>query len=277
METQIIIIYCICDDIIKNLKMKEDIQVTMTNAEILTTAITAAEFFCGNHERARIFLKEYNYIPNMLSKSQFNRRLHAIPENVWQIISMILAKVFKQNNISKEYSVDSFPVSVCKNIRISNCKIYKKNEEYRGKCTSKREYFYGIRVHMIVTSSGGPVEFIIAPGSYHDSTIFKLFELDLPEGSTLYADAGFTDYEYEDLVNDSGINFLVTRKSNSKRPHKPSQEYLITHNRKIIETTFSKITALFPRVIHAVTKKGFELKVACFILAYSFNFLMVTT
>ena len=33
--------------------------------------------FSGNHENARLFLQEYEYIPNRFSESQLNRRLHA--------------------------------------------------------------------------------------------------------------------------------------------------------------------------------------------------------
>ena len=272
MEMQVITVYCICDDLVKYFEIKDDIQAKMSTSEVLTTAITAAMFFAGNQERARIFLKEHNYIPNMLSKSQFNRRLHAISTHLLESIFDVLGEVFKNTNESNEYAVDSFPISVCKNIRISRSKIYKKQEEYRGKCVSKHEYFYGVRVHMITTIQGDPIEMIIAPGSYHDSTIFKQFQLDLPEKSYLYADSGFTDYKYEDLINDaSGINFLVARRSNSKRQHKPWISALISHSRKFIESTFSKINSLFPKSIHAVNAKGFELKVFFFALAHSFN------
>ena len=159
METEIIVAYCVCDDIIKSLGIKEDVQVRMSMAEILTTAITAGMFFYGNQEQTRKFLKEYGYMPNMLSKSQFNRRLHSIPHNVLEVVFSVLSNTFKTKNMSNEYVVDSFPVAVCKNIRISRNKIYKK-EEYRGKCASKHEYFYGIKVHMIST-----VEMLFSPGS----------------------------------------------------------------------------------------------------------------
>jgi len=43
--------------------------------------------------------------------------------------------------------------------------------------------------------------------------------------------------------------------------------------RKIIETTGSLIERLLPKSIHAVAAKGFELKVALFVLACSINFL----
>ena len=39
--------------------------------------------------------------------------------------------------------------------------------------------------------------------------------------------------------------------------------------RHYIETVFSKLSALFARKIHAVTPRGFELKIVCFLLAYS--------
>jgi len=272
MEMQVITVYCICDDLVKFFEIKEDVQIKMSTAEVLTTAITAAMFFAGNQERARTFLKEYNYIPNMLSKSQFNRRLHAIPTDFYSTIFSVLAEVFKSTNKSDEYVTDSFPVAVCKNIRIGRSKIYRKNEEYRGKCVSKHEYFYGLRVHLIATVNREPIEIKITPWSYHDITVFRQFDLDLPEGSTLYGDSGYTDYAYEDFINEaSGINFLVARKSNSKRPHKPWVSALISYGRKTIETTFSAITSLFPKSIHAVTAKGFELKVFLFTLAHSFN------
>ena len=52
----------------------------MSDAEVMTTAIVAALFFSGNLEKSRIFLQEHGYIPKMLEKSRFNRRLHKISE-----------------------------------------------------------------------------------------------------------------------------------------------------------------------------------------------------
>jgi hypothetical protein len=43
--------------------------------------------------------------------------------------------------------------------------------------------------------------------------------------------------------------------------------------RKIIETTGSLIERLLPKSIHAVSARGFELKVALFVLACSIHFL----
>src|SRR5271168_1417366 len=86
MELEIIAIYCWCDLLLNQLNIKDDMRAEMTNAEILTSAIVAARFFCGNFQNACILLHEHKYFPKMLSKSRFNRRLHALgPELVGDI------------------------------------------------------------------------------------------------------------------------------------------------------------------------------------------------
>jgi hypothetical protein len=52
----------------------------MNDAEVMTAALTAALFFRGNHESARWMLKQHAYIPHMLDKSRFSRRLHRLKE-----------------------------------------------------------------------------------------------------------------------------------------------------------------------------------------------------
>ena len=61
----------------------------------------------------------------------------------------------------------------------------------------------------------------------------------------------------------------VDRRSNSKRPHEPWQNFLIQHFRKGVETTISQITERFPKSIHAVTAQGFALKLLLFVFTHT--------
>ena len=45
MDTQIVAIYCLCDDILKGLHHHEDDQCRMSDPEIMTTSIMAAASF----------------------------------------------------------------------------------------------------------------------------------------------------------------------------------------------------------------------------------------
>ena len=76
MNDEIIAIYCLCDDILKGMNHRGDEQQQMSDGEVMTTAIVAMLYYCGNFEKARKAMSEPKYIPKMLSRSRFNRRLH---------------------------------------------------------------------------------------------------------------------------------------------------------------------------------------------------------
>ena len=56
MDTQIIVIFCLCDDMLKSLHHYEDAQCQMTDAEVMTTAIVAMLYFKGNFCLASRFM-----------------------------------------------------------------------------------------------------------------------------------------------------------------------------------------------------------------------------
>jgi hypothetical protein len=272
MDDTIITTYYLCDEFLKAIGHHDDPQVRLSTAEVMSVALVAATFFGGNVEASRSFLDEYGYIQKAISKSRFNRRLHAIDSSLWQELFDVLAEVFKQNNPDQSYVVDSLPVAVCDNIRIGRSKLYplqEHGEAFRGYIASKRRYFYGLRVHLVSTASGEPVEFTLAAASEADISLFKELKLELPEGALICADKGYTDYHYEDLLEDVGLHLKAQRRKRSKREMPAWVEFLSKPIRQYIETVFSKLSAMLGGKIHAVTPRGFELKIVCFLLAFS--------
>jgi Transposase DDE domain len=269
MDDRIITIYCLCDDVLKAFQHQEDPQCQMSDAEVLTTGLVAALFFRGNFESARALLREQAYIPHMLSKSRFLRRLQRIRPLLLTLFG-VLGETWKELNDESIYVLDTFPIPVCDNYRIPRAKVYH-TEEYRGYQASKKRYFYGVKLHLLVTRDGQPVEFFLTPGSHSDTTGLQWFDFDLPTGSTVYGDKAYNVYALEDILRDVGIHLLPMRKENSKRPAPAWLCYLQAHYRKMIETTGSLIERLLPKSIHAVTALGFELKIALFVVACSLN------
>ena len=272
MDDTIITTYYLCEEFLKAVGHRDDPQVRLSTAEVMCTALVAAAFFGGNVEKTRSFLDEYGYIRKAISKSRFNRRLHAIDSCLWRTLFDLLAEAFKHDNAAGSYVVDSLPVAVCDNIRIKRCRIYPRGEHgevFRGYIASKRRYFYGLRVHLVVSGKGEPVEFSLAAASEADVKVFKELELELPEGSTIHADKGYTDYHYEDLLEEVGLYLKAQRKKNSKRVLPAWEEFLGKPIRQYIETVFGELSRMFSRKIHAVTPRGFELKIVCFLLAFS--------
>ena len=275
METEIITIYVICDEFLRAINHHEDNQVEMSDAEVMTTALMAVLKYGGNYAEARRQLADRRYIPGMLSESRFSRRLNRIGP-LFVLLFGMLAETWKTLNSDNVYALDTFPIPVCDNIRISRARIYQ-DEQYRGYIASKRRYFYGLKVYILVTQTGEPVEFFFSPGGDSDVTHLDQFDFDLPPGSTVYADKAFNHYLIEDcLAEHAEINLSPYRKKNSKRPVPPYIRFLQQHFRKIVETSASLVERLLPKHIHATNTAGFELKVILFIVALSFDRLLAS-
>jgi hypothetical protein len=270
MDDKIVAIYCLCADILDALGHVEDPQQRMSDAEVITTGLVAMWFLRSNCEAARTLLSTSRYMPRMLSRSRLNRRLHRLAD-LFLTFFELWGHTWKQLNPDAIYIIDSFPIAVCDNYRIPRVKLYK-GEAYRGYIASKQRYCYGLEVHLMVTQKGQPVECFLTPGSYSDVRAMKTFAFDVPEGSHIYADKAYNDYQMEDaLFAAAEIHLSPIRKKHSTRTLPPYSVYVQHYYRKRIETVGSLLESMLPNTIHAVTAQGFELKVFLFVLAYSIN------
>lgn len=273
MQDQITTVYVICDEVLRLLNIQDDPQSLMSNAEVITFSIFAAREFAGNHKKARWYFKQLNYFPNILSNSRLNRRLHNFPFVVWNSIFRFLAFIFSKKTPTYNYAVDSFPVFCCQKSRIDRRKIFL-GKEYIGYAASKRKYFCGLKIHMLVSTHGEPYEVLFRPASENDLSALWKMELQIPRMSNIYADGAYNCFELEDLLQADGINLLVKRgKKIKNRRHSQEKEREISSRRQIIETAFSCITSLFPRSFRVRTDTGLILRVFSAILAYSFSFI----
>jgi len=263
-------IYCFIDDFLKASGHREDIRVEVTDSEVITIAITAMLQFGGNFEKSRLVLHELGLMRRLLSRSRFSRRVNRLADLI-HLLFHRLGGVLKDLHWESRYLLDSFPVALCDNIRIKRCRIVK-DELYRGRIESKKRFFYGVRVQIMATSDGIPLEFCILPGGCADLQGLAELAFDLPESAQVFVDAGYNFYEWEDYLWEiEKLKLQVPRKKNSKRQREPWLEIHKSLVRKYIETTIGEISKLFPKKIHATTLNGFLLKIALFLFAYQID------
>ena len=263
-------IYCFIDDFLKTSGHREDCRVEVTDSEIITIALTAMLHFGGNFECSRLILHELGLIRRLLSRSRFSRRLRRLTDLI-HLLFHKLGSVLKDLHWESRYLLDSFPAAVCDNIRINRCRLVQ-DERYRGKVPSKHRYFYGVKVQLLATSDGIPLEFCILPGSCSDLQGLAELPLELPNAAQLFVDGGYNFYEWEDYLQEiARLKLQVPRKINSKRGREPWLEIYKSLIRKYIETTIGEISKLFPKKIHATNLDGFLLKIALFLFAYQID------
>jgi IS5 family transposase len=198
------------------------------------------------------------------------RRIHQIPKILWFIVFYSL-QIYLRKKDNYSFIVDSFPVKAYENHKSYHARIFAE-KEYHGYSASRKQYFFGIKVHMIVDSDGIPIEFMLTPGNCSDVIGFKNMDLELPRGSFIFGDKAYNNYDFEDaLQKERGITLVPKRKSNQKRSNKKELEQMLREKRNKIETVFSSITSRMPRYIKTRTETGFCLKIIFLILAYMMN------
>ena len=186
MREQTVAMYCVLDDLIRFTRPAGSPLPAsgrrLTDAQVLTTALMAARFFGGNRVVAKHY-REQHWGQNQLDKRGFTRRLHALTDTLHTLFATF-GDLLKNRHTEARYLIDSFPVAGCHNTRIPRCKLLT-GKAYHGRCASKRCWFYGLKVQVVTTSDGVPVEFHLHAGAEADSTGLRGLPLDLPEGSVL--------------------------------------------------------------------------------------------
>ena len=175
MLDQTIVTYCICDEFVKSMNVKENQGCKMSTAEGMTVAILSAQLFCCDYRKRRLITLHQKYFPKILSHSQLVRRIHQIPELMWRLSFAALQLVLRNKNES-DFIVDSFPVKAYENHKSFRARIFR-GRDYHGYSASRKQYFFGIKVHMIVDKRGVPIEFMFFPRSSSDIKALQEFPL----------------------------------------------------------------------------------------------------
>lgn len=267
MLEQAVAIYCICEEVVKCFGLVDDPQCKMTTSEVIAFALIAATNYQCDYQKTRLVSVALRFFSKILSHSRLIRRIHAIPQAAWMMVFSAL-KVYLRKLNNEYFIVDSFPIKAYETHKSFRARIFR-GKTYHGYSASKKSYFFGIKVHMIVDEKAIPIEFCFTPRRSSDIEGLKELPCELPAGSTLLGDKAYTNYSLEeDLLEMAGITLLPKRRHNLKRQNTKTQDFILSQKRNMIETVFSAITSKMPRYIRAKTEAGFYLKVLLFILAY---------
>lgn len=103
----------------------------------------------------------------LLERSRFNRRSRQL---IWllQLIRQAMNDQVSSNNI---VIMDSFPLPLCQSVRNHRASIFEGVADI-GYNASKHQWFYGFKVHMLVTLSGYILNYIVTSASVHDIKVW---------------------------------------------------------------------------------------------------------
>ncbi len=249
MEENIITIFCLVDDILKAMEVKDDVRAKIyidphINCTVYNTDYTGVRYFHGNYYSAHQFFM--NMRPSYpIDYSRFIRRLNNLHYVIDQTFEL-LSEVFYKSNGSDIYN----------------------HKNMKGFNASKKRFFYGFKVHMVVITNKEPVHCYISYANEHDATAAKRYLPAMKANTTVIGDKGYISKKLKAFLHTFGINLNAIQRSNMG----VDKDYFIKCKlRKKIETVFSIITGRFGNTIKATSIDGFLTKLKLFIMAYSMN------
>lgn len=147
-----------------------------------------------------------DWFPNLPSYTAFDQRLNKVAD----VFAPFVEKMVEEQNFSscaEAWLMDSFPVALAKQGHRFKARVAPEIAD-AGYCSTKKLYYYGIRVHVIGRSQPGTLplpEYIGVTGaSHHEGKIFEQIRPVL-FGKELYADKAYILPDARDIATKQGL------------------------------------------------------------------------
>ena len=274
-EDFIVTVYVIIDDLYSQYipdavcKRRNIQDAKLSDPEIITIGICGELVGIDSENAWFSFVKKnYRYLfPKLCSRTRFNRTRRAL----LQVTELIRQKLFSVFSIpcSQYFVVDSFPLAVCKFGRARYCQSFRRDGADYGKCPSKKETYFGYKVHALITLEGFITAFEITPASTDDREGLR----DLVRQQlhlTILGDKGYVGEALSEEMREQGICLMALKRSNSKTDWPKPVRQLIFRLRRRVETVFSQLSEqLKAERVRAKSFQGLCTRLVNKVLAYN--------
>ena len=249
-------------------------RMVMSDVEIITISIVG-ELMTIDSERAWYSFCKKNLndlFPVFCERSRFNRirrNLHAVIRRCYEEITILVSD-------SPVKIVDSMPLPVCKFGRAHFHKTYRGYGASYGWCPSKKETYFGYKLHLLCDPNGYPVDYLFTSANVDDRA--PVAELVCSHRLlALYADKGYTGKKFfGQLCKKTNIRLYPLPKANAPQPeNEKSFRQHVFRVRRRIETTASQFAdQLNLQRVRAKSLWGLISRLACKFLAFAIAFLI---
>lgn len=274
-EDFILMVYVIIDDLYRCYAPPEVtgrrhiLKARLSDPEIITISL-CGELAGIDSENAWYSFVKRNYrhlFPVLCSRSRFNRTRRALLQTT-ELLRQKLPSAFMMP-CSRFFIADSFPLAVCKFGRARYCRSFRGYGADYGKCPSKKETYFGYKVHALVTLEGYITAFEITSASVDDREGLR----DLVESQAGIVVLGDKGYVGETLMQDmssQGVCLMALKRSNSRSDWPKPVRRLIFKQRRRVETVFSQLCEqLNAEKVRARSFQGLCTRLTNKILAYN--------
>jgi hypothetical protein len=230
-EDLFLVVFCLIDDWMKQRYHSANLPrqagpapTTCTDGELLTVAVVGE--LCGvSRERAWLRQVRASYhalFPRLPEESRYARRLQRLRHAFRAFRDQLLR--WADADLDPHRIMDSYPLPLCAcyRLRASNQPV---EGSAFGYCASKRQFYFGLRPHVLATFSQYLVDLILAPGNCSDVKALALYLDECAAaavslvGQTWLVDFGYRSKKVEQQARlRHGLTLLVGQPAEWRRP-----------------------------------------------------------
>jgi IS5 family transposase len=248
----------------------------LSDSEIITISILG-EMTSNDSEKAWLSFVAKNMrdlFPNICERSRFNR----VKRNLVRVIEHMRMSLNQYLSSCSDYLriVDSAPLQVCEFGRARYCRLFSCHGASYGVCPSKKQTYYGYKIHALCTDNGIISDFIITAANVDDkAAVWELVE-QYNRHLLLIGDKGYISSRLaDDLLNEKGIKLLYMKRDNAKEPYPKPLRQAIFKIRRRVETSFSQLADQFNiETTRAKSLCGLNVRLQIKVLAFNMGFLI---
>jgi hypothetical protein len=204
---------------------------TMSTSEVMTIMIL---FHDKGYKCMKHFYIQYvqKHLTQMFPKTVSYNRFTELMQSVNLPLALFLQTCCMGENTGISF-MDSTPIRVCKNKRMSRNKVFKDLAQI-GKSTMG--FFYGFKLHLVINEKGELLNFVITPGNVDDREPLKDKRFVAKLKGKLFADKGYINSKLAELLFVDGIQLITSIKKNMKNCLMQLSDKILLRKRSVIET-----------------------------------------
>ncbi len=211
-------------------------EVRLSNGELVTIMLLYHQSPIKNFKAFCYYTLPYYKadFPKLLS---YNRLVELMPRVLHLFSALLKFLLVKQTN---ESYVDSTPLEVCGSKRTKSHKVFCSIANL-GKTT--KGWFYGLKLHIIITTKGELVDVKLTSGNVDDRK--ALLGMTRYLSGLLFADKGYLGKNIFQALWDLGIKLVTGLRKNMKNKFISTYEKIMLRKRSLIESVFNVLKNKF--------------------------------
>ena len=215
-----------------------------SDSELITVAIVSE---CRTWDRETVAIQEWtayrHLFPRLPERSRFNRRRRNLMGAINQIRQLVLTML----DVAQEAygAIDSIPLPVMAfHLAPQRTRDWDAAGATFGYCASKKQTFFGYRLHLVVTLGGVILDFELTAANA-DEREAAADLLPAYVGRTFLGDKGYVQALLAASLARCGVRLLALRRANQRVRLPDMLKRLINRFRQIIETVNGQLSDQF--------------------------------